>query len=344
MGLVVGGLPQNSPGGGFVVYGTVHGFWSVSLGSNSTMPPLGGQPYAPGGQPGESFDSCPSASCNITVGLTLLRIYVSSPQLTPRSFRATLDIARALATIDIAGEGGASLSASLYVSATSQVALLSLRNTGKVALTSLNVTTAVNGNTQHVPLNATFSLAASSALVQKDANSEQAHSPLPISAAAAVRGVQGSNGAAVTSMAQHEGGELQNSWVTRSPVYTRTLGVTTLLALPPASAFDFVLSMAASLDAGVAEQGGPAQAVLARTSSLVPGDLPGLSSAHEAWWQVYYNASSVSLGGEPDTEAFWWSSIYTLGSGSRAGNPTMDLWSPWRTTDFSSWRSNPTME
>jgi len=47
--------------GEMTLYGTVHGFWSNSLGKNSTMPPLA----APGVASG--FPSCPGPTCNITV-------------------------------------------------------------------------------------------------------------------------------------------------------------------------------------------------------------------------------------------------------------------------------------
>jgi hypothetical protein len=352
MGIAVGGAP-----GLVSLFGTVNGFWGVSLGQNSTMPPLsrggGGEGAGEGAGAGAGFDQCPSANCSITVGLTLLRVLVSSPQLAG-SWTAQLDIARAAATVTLAGAGGAALQVTLYVSATSQVAVMELKNTGGVALSSLNLTAAVNENVQHVPtsagcLDASGAPAACAAppapagvLLTKDANSAAAHSAFPITAAAALWPVAADAGVAATANAPFEAFEKQNSWVA-GEVETRTVGVTTLLSLPAGAAATYAISMAASEDPGV-KPAAPAAVVGARVAAVTPQDLAPLRAAHELWWAAFFAASAVSLEGEPETEGFWWSSLYALGSGSRAGQTVMDLWSPFRTTDYSLWRSNPTMD
>ena len=366
MGLAVGGAP-----GSVHIFGTVHGFWSNSFGENSTMPPLaagrgkgegngegGGEGNGEGGGEGEgeSFPLCPGANCSITVGLTLLRLFVSSPQLA-LSWTAQLDIERAVATVALGGAGGAALELELWASATSQVAVVTLRNTGTVAVDALNVSTAVNGNVQRVPISGVCAAAGgggapaacptapaiATVLVTKDANSAAARSPFPITAAAELRPIAADAGVVGAGSAPFCFTEPQSSWTTGGKVDTLTCGVESVLSLAPGASVTFALSMAASEDPGV-RPASPAQAVDARVAALTAAGLAPLRAAHEAWWAGHWAASAVSLEGEPETEAFWYASIYALGSGTRAGQVTMDLWSPWRTTDYSSWRSNPTMD
>ena len=347
MGLAVGGAP-----GVATLYGTVHGFWSNSFGENSTMPPLGGGADA---APGSAFPMCPGANCSITVGLTLLRLSVSSPQLA-RSWTAQLDIARAVATVSLGGESGEALELELWASATSQVAVLTLRNAGSVALAGLNVTAAVNDNVQRVPTSAACAdssggapascpapPALASILLTKDANSAAARSAFPIFAAAAVRPVLADAGATATATLPFAATEPQSSWAAGKSVDTLTSGITSVLSLAPGASVSFALSMAASEDPGV-KPATPSQAVGARVAAVTPAGLAPLRAAHEAWWAAHWAASSGALDGEDATEAFWFSALYALGAGTRAGQVTMDLWSPWRTTDYSSWRSNPTMD
>ena len=102
----------------------------------------------------------------------------------------------------------------------------------------------------------------------------------------------------------------------------------------------------------------PEAVVAARLGAFtVPNaSVAGIYADHVAWWQAFWGASSVALDArckavccihrpvfvhayrvvcsEQSTEAFWYASLYALGSGSRAGHLAMDLWSPWRTTDY----------
>jgi hypothetical protein len=349
LGLAVGGAP-----GVATIYGTVHGFWSSSFGENSTMPPLDAAPSAPAAPPGSSFPFCPGANCTITVGLTLLRLSVSSPQLA-LAWTAQLDIARAVATVSLGGAGGAALELELWASATSQVAVLTLRNSGAVALTGVNVTAAVNDNVQRVPTSTACTDASgvpaacpappalAAVLLTKDANSVAARSAFPITAAAAVRPIAADAGAVATATLPFAATEPQYSWATGRSVDTLTSGITSVLSLAPGASVTYALSMAASEDPGV-KPATPAQAVGARVAAVTPAGLAPLRAAHEQWWAAHWSASSVALDGEDATEAFWYTALYALGSGTRAGQVTMDLWSPWRTTDYSEWRSNPTMD
>lgn len=147
-GLAIGGAD-----GALTIYGTVHGFWSASYGSNSSMPPLR--------RGGLGFPECPGPSCVITVGLTLLRLVVSSPQLqgsgAAGAWTAALNMADATASVTLRGAGGAALNAALWVSATGAAGVLTLSNIGGVAISALNVTAVVNGNCQGVPLSASCS-------------------------------------------------------------------------------------------------------------------------------------------------------------------------------------------
>lgn len=357
MGFMVGASPSTKEGG-FTIYGTIHGFWSNSLYQNSSMPPLAedsssvtqqhsGQPTPVG------FPLCPGPQCNITVGLTLLRVYVTSPQLDPSVFTATLDIAHAATTLTFSGPGGAKLTATLFVSATSQVSILEVRNTGSVTLTSLNVTAAVNGNVQNVPLESAFNREPPSLpfiSLFKHANSPAAHSTFPIFGAAALNGgaLGGGDGEGVTATYTQyfTSNEPQSSWVTGKKEDTLTQGVFTILTLPPGGkGASFAMSMAASSDPDVVKSfGGDPTAAVQAAVSAPTANSSTLKPLHDAWWDNFYSQSSVSLGGEAMTEAFWWACLYTLGSGTRAGFPTMDLWSPWRTTDYSFWRASPTLD
>ena len=338
-GLVVGG------GVGLItIYGSVHGFWSNALGKNSTMPPLH--------DVGSSFPLCPGPTCNITVGLTLMRLLISSPAV-DASWTATLDISKAATTVTLGGVNGASLVATLYTSATTHVSILELTNAGRVALPRVNVTLAANNNVQHVPLgagcppDATGALAPCPAtpslgmttLITKDANTPQSHSSLPIVAAASARLVSATGGWAPVATSSYDASEEQSAWATGSKVDTQTRGVTSVYSLSPGATLTFALSMASSQDPGVVGVTTPAAAVTERVLSLDAPALAPLRAAHEAWWVAFWSQSSVTLdASEADTTAFWWSSIYALGSGTRKGQPPMDLWSPWRTTDYSAWR------
>lgn len=353
-GFAIGGAP-----GSINLYGTVHGFWSNSLGKNSTMPPLNDFNNDSGDanvNDGSGFPSCPGPTCNITVGLTLMRLLISSPEVTT-SWTATLDLARATSTITLGGASGASLVAVLYASATSQVSILEIRNTGTITLPSVNVTIATNGNIQGVPiaagcLDVTDNLVKCPSLlainvtaaITKDANTQAAQSSFPITAAAACRIVTTSGGFVPSVMQDYADEESAASWVTNSKVMTETIGVTSLFSLAPGASITYALSMAASRDPGVVGVCTPSAAVAARVNAVNASALVPLRTAHESWWNDFFSRSSVSLEGEEETEAFWYTSLYALGSGTRAGQLVMDLWSPWRTTDYSLWRSNPTMD
>ena len=350
-GLVIGGAP-----GEVTIYGTVHGFWGASFGANASMPPLVGA--SPLGFPG-----CPSQNCSITVGLTLARVMIAAPQLggAGATWNATLDIAAGTATVDLRS-GSAGLRLVLLQHATAAVGLLTLANTGSVPLSPLNVTLAGNGNIRNVTLVPGCGLGAPGGAcpalpsggaaglppplsLTKDANAPGIASPLPIQGAAGLAPL-GYTGAPGTTLAvlPYAATEPAGDWARGgAQVPTLTAGLTLQLALPPGSTAAFATAMAASNDPGVTP-GTPLAAVAARLAPVALGDLPALARSHAAWWATFYAASSVSLQGEAPTEAFFWSTLYALGSGTRAGQPVMDLWSPWRTTDYSAWRSNPTMD
>lgn len=343
-GVVIGGAD-----GIVTLYIAVHGLWSVALGGNSTMPPL---------EAGEGFPNCPGQHCNITVGLTLATVSISSPSLIGGSWNATLSLADASALVELSSADGASkLRLSLIVSATpSRLMILDVESVGAAAL-ALNVTTAGNGNTQHVPVNAGCTDGTTAAhvpcaggaggklpghFITKDANPPHANSPLPLSGALASRPLQ-SVGATLTGSVPFSALMPHSDWATGKTVDTVTTGTTTQLMLAAGGSVTYVLSAAATRDEGVSN-GDPSAAVEARLASALASDLPTLRASHAAWWASFWARSSVTLDArESDTEAFWWTAMYALGSGTRPGAAVMDLWSPWRTTDYSAWRSNPTM-
>ena len=353
-GLVIGGAP-----GEVTIYGTVHGFWGVTYGANASMPPLGGASGS-----GSGFPGCPAQDCAITVGLTLARVVIAAPQLAGAgaSWNATLDIATGTATVDLRA-GAAGLRLVLLQHATAAVGLLTLTNTGSVALAPLNVTLAGNGNIRNVSVAPGCGLGAPGGAcppsgggappppalpalsLTKDANPPGVASPLPIQGAAglALLGYTGAPGAPLAVL-PYAASEPASDWARGGArVPTLTSGLTHQLALPPGSAALYATAMAASNDPGVVGAP-PLAAVAARLAAVALGDAPALARSHAAWWAAFYANSSVSLQGEAATEAFFWSALYALGAGTRAGQPVMDLWSPWRTTDYSAWRSNPTMD
>ena len=70
----------------------------------------GAEGGAAGGAPSPSlgFPGCPAQDCAITVGLTLARVIVASPQLAGAraTWNATLDIATGTATVDLGSGDG----------------------------------------------------------------------------------------------------------------------------------------------------------------------------------------------------------------------------------------------
>lgn len=354
-GLVIGGAP-----GEVTIYGTVHGFWGVSYGSNASMPPLSQHRTSGDGAVGSAFPGCPAEDCSITVGLTLARFMVAAPQLSApgASWNATLDISSGTATVDMRA-GAAALRITLLQHATAGIGLLTLENTGAVALSPLNVSLAGNGNIRNVPVAVGCGLASAATpcpptpqdlpalCLTKDANPQGVASPMPIQGAAGLAPLGSLPAGSATPLATRafSAQEPASDWAKGgAKVPTLTSGLTHALALPPGSTVAFATAMAASRDPGVYPDLTALQAVALRLGAVSLGDLPALRASHAAWWRAFYTASAVSLEGEGATEAFFYSALYALGSGTRAGQTVMDLWSPWRTTDYSAWRSSMTLD
>jgi hypothetical protein len=346
-GVVVGGAD-----GVITLYFALSGFWSTGYGSNSSMPPL------QEGDPSSSFPGCPAPNCMITVGLTLATVEVASSALaTARAtWNATFDLASASATVDLTdGTPLHGLRLTVFVSATSNLTVVEVANTGSQQL-PFNITTAGNGNTLDVPIAggcvggggaaAPCPPAGGASLpghwLTKDANPPGAGA-VPITAALASRALACA-GCTVGASAPFAATVPRVPWAGGAPVATRTRGTTTAAALAPGGSLALALSAASSHDPGVAPAA-PLDVALRAVASATAGALPALRAAHEGWWAAYFNKSAVALdAAAADVEAFWWTAVYALGAGSRAGGVVMDLWSPWRTTDYSAWRSNPTMD
>ena len=342
-GAVIGGAP-----GSITLYFGLSGFWSTGFGKNSSMPPLSSSLNS-------SFPGCPASDCMITVGLTLGTIEISSSFVTS-SWTAEFNLAGANATVDLTDgtqEHGLRLSA--YVSATSQLTIITVANTGSASL-PFNISTAGNGNTQNVPVrsgcidaNGAASPCPSAGQnlpghwLTKDADAPGTGT-LNITAALAFR-VLSCDGCSVGPSMPFNATVPHSPWTGGPPVATITSGTTTAAQLAPAGGFTLALSAFSSNDPGVAPQP-PLSAALVEIANASAAQLPALATAHESWWVDYFARSSVTLDPEyaAAVEAFWWTAVYALGAGSREGGVTMDLWSPWRTTDWSSWRSNPTMD
>jgi len=296
----------------------------------------------------------------ITVGLTLATVEISSAALDTKTatWTATFDLAGASATVDLTdGTPAHALRLTALVSATTALTLVEVTNTGSDPL-AFNITTAGNGNIQDVPIMSgcvdaggrgapcppTGGTMLPGHWLTKDANPPGAGA-LPMTAALASRTLA-CTGCTVGATAPYEAFVNQSAWVGGGGgIQTRTRGrITAAVLAPGGGGFTLALSAASSHDPGVAPSP-PLEVSLAAVASASMGGVPALKQAHAAWWASYFSQSSVSLDtAAGDVESFWWTAIYALGAGSRAGGVTMDLWSPWRTTDYSRWRSNPTMD
>ena len=344
-GVVIGGAP-----GTVTLYFALSGFWSTGYGPNSSMPPLL--------DPRSNFPGCPAPECMITVGLTLATVELSSSVLASKSatWTATFDLASASATVEITdGTPSHGLRLTTFVSATTQLTIVEVVNTGTSPL-PFNVTTAGNGNTQDVPIkggcvdsgggNAVPCPPSGGSILNhwltKDANPPGAGA-LPITAALASRTLS-CTGCVVGATVPYTAAVNHTSWLGGEPVSTRTRGTSTAGVLAPRGGFTAALSAASSHDPGVAPAA-PLDVAMRAVAATDVGAMPALRASHRAWWDTFFSKSGVTLDpAAKDVEAYWWTSIYALGAGSRAGGVTMDLWSPWRTTDYSRWRSNPTMD
>lgn len=344
-GAVIGGAP-----GSITLYFALSGFWSTGYGSNSSMPPMDtGSPL------NSSFPGCPAPDCMITVGMTLGTVEISSSFVTS-SWTAQFNLAGANATVDLTdGTHAHGLRLTAYVSATSPLTVIDVLNTGTAAL-PFNISTAGNGNPQNVPVRSGCVNKAGAAAscpppgrtlpghwLTKDADAPGTGT-LNITAAFAFR-VISADGVSVGVTAPFNTTVPHTPWSGGPSVATLTSGTTTAAQLAPAGGFTLALSAFSSNDPGVAPQS-PLSAALLNIGNTSVAQLPALADAHQSWWTDYFSRSSVTLDPEyaGSVEAFWWTAVYALGAGSRAGGVTMDLWSPWRTTDYSLWRSNPTMD
>ena len=344
-GVVVGGAP-----GTITLYFALSGFWSSGYGHNSSMPPLAEGPL--------SFPGCPSNNCSITVGLTLATVTLQSEALAAKgaSWAATLDLAGARADVALAAPGGFALNLTCFVSATTLLTVVEVQNVGTAPL-PINFTLAANGNMLNVPIAsgcldaaggpaacpAPGGAALPGAWVTKDANPPGAQVAIPITAALTARTLR-SAGLSAASTSPYAATVPHTPWTGGPAVATATTGTATALTIAPGGGFTRALCAAASRDPGVAPAS-PLQFALAKVAAVAAADLPQLAAAHRAWWAAFFARSSVTLDPAASaTEAFWWTSVYAMGAGSRAGGVVMDLWSPWRTTDYSAWRSNPTMD
>lgn len=369
------GLSVGGSDGEMTIYLTVHGFWSSGSGSNSTYPPLG-RPSQHGraaeakkASPGLGFPGCPADNCTLTVGLTIGGITLSSSELAGGSWTGVQYLTNASATVTLKGKSGAAVVVTAWVTATDQLAVVTVAGApGSAPLTApLNLTVWSNRNVRNVPVVAGCvdgttgqpapcppagggSAVLPSAYVRKDANSGPALLPLEGVLATRVLPLPYGDGSlpAALSTAPHSALAPAHDWVTNKIVNTTTLGITSMVApasLAPGRGFALAAAACASRDPSVAgrDPGDAASAWLAAVD-LATG-LADRWQAHAAWWDNFWSASLISLdSAEADTEAFWYTAVYALGSGSRAGQLVMDLWSPWRTTDLPLWRSNPTTD
>ena len=61
-------------------------------------------------------------------------------------------------------------------------------------------------------------------------------------------------------------------------------------------------------------------ATTALLAEVTAATLPAVNAAHTAYWGRFWNASAVSLPGQPLIEAYYYRSLYLLGSASSASS------------------------
>jgi hypothetical protein len=136
----------------------------------------------------------------------------------------------------------------------------------------------------------------------------------------------------------------QSYWAASQLVPTSNIGTSQIFTLPVGANVTMTLTALASQDPGVAPAE-PMNVAAIRLFALSESYLSDLRSNHVHWWNSFWAKSSVTLdAAELATERFYYGSLYVLGSSTREGQLMMDIWSPFRTTDYSEWRSNPTMD
>ena len=137
---------------------------------------------------------------------------------------------------------------------------------------------------------------------------------------------------------------MQNYWATGKSVETQTIGTSSLIALPPQTTLTYAVTATSSQDPGVY----PTDVLAAAQARLAPLGVQNVAALyvnHTTWWTSFWSKSSITLSSQQSlSESFWYSSLYALGSGSKPGLVVMDLWSPFRSTDYPLWRSNPTLD
>lgn len=347
--------------GEITIYMTTHGFYAVNNGTISPFPPLTKHvdiSSVAGSQGPLTFPGCPADNCTIPVGGTIGGLVLSSPAFQGGNWTALLwlDNATARVTLTSPVPDGPQLQLTAWVSATEQVAVFELANTGAADLTGLNVSSWANDNVLRVRVNVSCAdpldgtplptgcpsngTSLTGQYLEKDATRPEG-SVLFITGALAW--IPLSPSALPASTSPYVFSVPQSYWAGGS-VVTQTHGLTSFIDLPAGQSIALAATAVASRDAGIYPTPLP-DVVSSRLSGLTASSVPSLYTAHTEWWDNFWSASGIALdSAENATEAFWYSSLYALGSGSRAGQLAMDLWSPWRTTDYPLWRSNPTLD
>lgn len=339
---------------------TTHGFYIFGNGTNSPFPAM--TPPTGVGEGNYGFPGCPADNCSIPVGGLVGGVVIAAPALANPKATWTavqwLNNASVQVTLTDGSGDGSALTVTAFVTATAQLAVASVQWTGAASL-QLNVSTWTNGNVVHMPTSVGCTDAAtgapSSSCDTSGDSGLQGHwvrkdslptSYFPVSGYLASRlfALPGPGPATFDSVAVTNFTVPQTYWATGKAVPTTTQMVTTVLSLPPGSSVAVVASLAASRDPDVVPAD-PRDAVTARLSNVSVSALPALWQDHAAWWTTFWSASAIAL--DPSwntTEAWYYSQLYVLGSSSRAGHIMFDLWSPFRTSDYPLWRSNPTMD
>ena len=87
----------------------------------------------------------------------------------------------------------------------------------------------------------------------------------------------------------------------------------------------------------------PLAVAIARARSLRTTSAQ-VATANAKWWSKFWNASWVSLPGDPTLEGFYYSTMYMIASASRRGKMAAGLWGPWVHSDAPAWQGDFTID
>jgi hypothetical protein len=81
----------------------------------------------------------------------------------------------------------------------------------------------------------------------------------------------------------------------------------------------------------------PLSKTISRVAALAGNGSAALASTNERWWSAFWNATSISLPGDPVLERFYYGQSYLIASSARKGKVPPGLFGPFVHTDVPYW-------